>query len=196
MQEHPVDGARIILEGEDELNLAATVAYEHHVMLDGGGYPAMHYSRECALASRLVHVCNVYDALSTTRPYRAAWPSEKTTAYLEERAGTEFDPDLVSAFLQMLREGEARIRVLTDDATGLGTKLASLFFEHPRAGQNASQSDVAFVARVLEERTIRAAERHHGGIGRREDRRVVHGELVGHGVGVNARQSLDELHVG
>ena len=86
-------------------------------MLDGSGYPAMHYSRECALASRLVHVCNVYDALSTTRPYRAAWPSEKTTAYLEERAGTEFDPDLVSAFLQMLREGEARIRVLTDDAT-------------------------------------------------------------------------------
>lgn len=117
MQEHPVDGARIILEGEDELYLAATVAYEHHVMLDGGGYPAMHYSRKCALASRLVHVCDVYDALSTNRPYRSAWPSEKTTAYLEERAGTEFDPDIVSAFLQMLREGEARVRVLTDDAT-------------------------------------------------------------------------------
>jgi putative nucleotidyltransferase with HDIG domain len=85
MQEHPVDGARIILEGEDELYLAATVAYEHHVMLDGGGYPAMHYSRKCALASRRVHVCDVYDALSTNRPYRSAWPSEKTTAYLEER---------------------------------------------------------------------------------------------------------------
>lgn len=120
MQEHPVDGARIILEGEDELNLAATVAYEHHVMLDGGGYPAMHYSRKCALASRLVHVCDVYDALSTNRPYRAAWPSEKTTAYLEERAGTEFDPDIVSAFLKMFREGEARVRVLTDDATVKG----------------------------------------------------------------------------
>ena len=115
MQEHPVDGARIILKGEDELNLAATVAYEHHVMLDGGGYPAMHYSRKCALASRLVHVCDVYDALSTNRPYRAAWPTEKTTGYLEERAGTEFDPDIVSAFLKMLREGEARVKVLTDE---------------------------------------------------------------------------------
>lgn len=117
MQEHPVDGARIILESEDELNLAATVSYEHHVMLDGGGYPAMHYSRKCALASRLVHVCDVYDALSTHRPYRAAWPSEKTTSYLQERAGTEFDPDIVTAFLKMLREGEARVRVLTEDAT-------------------------------------------------------------------------------
>ena len=116
MQEHPVDGARIIIESEDELNLAATVAYEHHVMLDGGGYPAMHYSRKCALASRLVHVCDVYDALSTNRPYRDAWPTDKTTAYLEERAGTEFDPDMVSAFLQMLREGEARVRVLTEES--------------------------------------------------------------------------------
>ena len=115
MQEHPVDGARIILESEDELNLAATVAYEHHVMLDGGGYPAMHYSRKCALASRLVHVCDVYDALSTNRPYRDAWPTDKTMAYLEERAGTEFDPDMVAAFLRMLRDGEARVKVLTED---------------------------------------------------------------------------------
>lgn len=115
MQEHPVDGARIILESEDELSLAATVAYEHHVMLDGGGYPAMHYSRKCALASRLVHVCDVYDALSTNRPYRDAWHTDKTTAYLEERAGTEFDPDIVSAFLKMLREGEARVKVLTEE---------------------------------------------------------------------------------
>ena len=66
------------------------------------------------MASRLVHVCDVYDALSTTRPYREAWPSEKTMAYLVERAGTEFDPDLVAALMRTLREGEAQVRVLTD----------------------------------------------------------------------------------
>ena len=115
MKQHPVDGARIILEGEEELDLAASVAYEHHIMIDGGGYPAVHYDRECTLASRLVHVCDVFDALSTRRPYRDAWPSEKTTSYLEERAGVEFDPDIVSAFVRMLREGEARVRVLSDD---------------------------------------------------------------------------------
>ena len=43
---HPVDGARILLQSHDDLEVAAAVAYEHHVMLDGGGYPAMHYRRE------------------------------------------------------------------------------------------------------------------------------------------------------
>jgi HD-GYP domain-containing protein (c-di-GMP phosphodiesterase class II) len=96
--------------------MAATVAYEHHVMLNGGGYPAMHYKRECVMASRLVHVCDVYDALSTKRPYRDAWPSEKTMAYLEERAGSEFDPDLVAAFIRTLKQGQAQVRVLSDEA--------------------------------------------------------------------------------
>ena len=114
MNQHPVDGARIILQSEDELELAATVAYEHHVMINGGGYPARHYDRPCALASRLVHVCDVFDALSTRRPYRDAWPTEKTLAYLEERAGEEFDAELVARFVRTIRDGQAQVRQLTD----------------------------------------------------------------------------------
>jgi putative nucleotidyltransferase with HDIG domain len=114
MNRHPVDGARIIMQSDEDLGTAAVVAYEHHIMLNGGGYPKLHYRRECTMASRLVHVCDVYDALSTIRPYRDAWPSEKTMAYLAERAGTEFDPDIVAAFIQTLREGEAQVRMLTD----------------------------------------------------------------------------------
>jgi putative nucleotidyltransferase with HDIG domain len=109
MNRHPADGARIIFHSDDDLDLAAVVAYEHHIMLDGGGYPRMHYGRACALASRLVHVCDVYDALRTKRPYRDAWASEKVVAYLGERAGTEFDPDLVNAFTQMLQHGETQV---------------------------------------------------------------------------------------
>jgi HD-GYP domain-containing protein (c-di-GMP phosphodiesterase class II) len=56
----------------------------------------------------------VFDALRTNRPYREAWESEKVLAYLTERAGTEFDPDLVQAFIRMLRQGEAEVKVLTD----------------------------------------------------------------------------------
>ncbi|HXW05630.1 MAG TPA: HD domain-containing phosphohydrolase [Vicinamibacterales bacterium] len=111
---HPVDGARIIMESDEELDLAAVVAYEHHVMLNGGGYPAMHYGRACAMASRLVHVCDVFDALRTKRPYRDAWELERVLTYLGERAGTEFDPDLVSAFDRMLRQGHAHMVALTD----------------------------------------------------------------------------------
>ena len=109
---HPVDGARIIMESDEDLEVAAVVAYEHHIMLNGGGYPALHYRRDCTLASRLVHVCDVFDALRTKRPYRDAWESERATAYLAERAGTEFDPDLVIAFVAMLRQGEAEMKVL------------------------------------------------------------------------------------
>jgi putative nucleotidyltransferase with HDIG domain len=115
MNQHPVDAAKMILESEEELELAAVVAYEHHIMLNGGGYPTVHYPRECTLASRLVHVCDVFDALSTTRPYREAWPLEKVLSYLEERAGTEFDPDLVTTFTRMMRAGAAQVRVLSEE---------------------------------------------------------------------------------
>ena len=80
MNQHPVEGAKIIMASEENLDLAAVVAYEHHIMQNGGGYPKLEYPRECHQASKLVHVCDVYDALRTNRPYRAAWPACCTTS--------------------------------------------------------------------------------------------------------------------
>ena len=117
MNRHPVDGAQYLMQSRSDLSLAATVAYEHHIMLNGGGYPKLHYTRECATASKLVHVCDVFDALGTTRPYRDAWPMEDVLAYLDARAGTEFDGDLVAAFTRTMRQGRAQIRVLADERT-------------------------------------------------------------------------------
>jgi putative nucleotidyltransferase with HDIG domain len=108
MQLHPVDGARIILESKQQLDLAAAVAYEHHIMIDGGGYPKMHFRRDCHHGSKLVHVCDVYDALRTKRPYRDAWESEKVLSYIDERAGTEFDPDVARGFTEMMKTWERR----------------------------------------------------------------------------------------
>jgi putative nucleotidyltransferase with HDIG domain len=115
MNQHPAEGARLILQSEESLEVAAAVAYEHHIMLNGGGYPALHYRRECALASRLVHVCDVYDALCTRRPYRDAWPSAKAVAYLTERAGLEFDPELVSALTRMLEQANVQLGFVRKD---------------------------------------------------------------------------------
>ena len=115
MQRHPVDGARLIVASDRKLDLAAVVAYEHHIMLDGNGYPRPHYHRGCHHASDLVHVCDVYDALRTTRPYRAAWESAKALAYIEERAGTEFEPKIARAFIEMMRSWDER--VATADGT-------------------------------------------------------------------------------
>jgi putative nucleotidyltransferase with HDIG domain len=119
MNQHPADGARIILEAEQRLDLAAVVAYEHHILLNGDGYPAMRFRRDCHFGSKLVHVCDVYDALRTTRPYRDAWPQERTVAYLEGRSGVEFDPELVGAFTRMMRQLEPQLAVMRDERTPL-----------------------------------------------------------------------------
>jgi putative nucleotidyltransferase with HDIG domain len=112
INQHPTDGARLLLDSPERLEMAAIVAYEHHMMHDGGGYPTPRYCRSCHSASRLAHVCDVYDALRTHRPYRAAWTSEAVLAYVEERAGTEFDPDVAHAFARMMRQWEPRFAEL------------------------------------------------------------------------------------
>jgi putative two-component system response regulator len=111
MNMHTVDGARIIIETEEQLDLAAVVAYEHHIMIDGGGYPQLAFPRDCHYASKIVHVCDVYDALRTNRPYRDAWDSEKVIAYIEEKAGSEFDAELAQSFVGMIRNFEGALRI-------------------------------------------------------------------------------------
>jgi len=115
MNAHPVEGARIIITSEPDLDMAAVVAYEHHIMLNGGGYPGFSYQRDCHRASKLVHICDVYDALRTKRPYRDAWPSEKVLAYIEERSGSEFDGRTAHEFATMIRSRESQFTTLTDE---------------------------------------------------------------------------------
>ena len=109
MQSHTIEGARLILESDRELDLAAAVAYEHHIMIDGGGYPHRRIARKCHCASALVHVCDVYDALRTHRPYRAAWETVAVLEYIEKGAGSDFDPDVAHPFVDLMRRMEGRI---------------------------------------------------------------------------------------
>lgn len=109
IREHPVVGARMLLASPEPMELAAVVAYEHHVMLDGGGYPTLQAARGAQYASMLVHVCDVYDALRTNRPYREAWESARALAYIKDRAGIEFDPAIAQAFIAMMRQWDQRI---------------------------------------------------------------------------------------
>jgi len=125
MNRHPVEGARLILESEEDLDLAAVVAYEHHIMLNGMGYPQVRYRRRCHEASNLVHVCDVYDALRTRRPYRDAWPVEQVLPYIEGRAGLEFDPDYVGAFISMMRKWETQVAVVSDESAPLSAPASA-----------------------------------------------------------------------
>lgn len=125
MNQHPVFGAQIIILSEEKLDLAAVVAYEHHIMINGGGYPKLEYPRDCHQGSKLVHVCDVYDALRTNRPYRAAWPAPKVLAYLEERAGTEFDPDIARSFAKMMSEWEPKAAQIEEPASEAAAATAA-----------------------------------------------------------------------
>lgn len=99
----------MLLENAEPLELAAVVAYEHHVRLDGGGYPKLRDARGAQYASRIVHICDVYDALRTTRPYRDAWESERALAYIQDRAGVEFDPGIAGSFIAMMRKWDSQV---------------------------------------------------------------------------------------
>ena len=124
MNRHPVDGARIILQSDEDLDLAAVVAYEHHIMLNGGGYP------RCTTAARArwragsftCATCSTRCAPSARIATRGS--PRRSLAYLDERAGTEFDPDLVTAFIRMLRQGEAQVAVLHDEASTLAASAS------------------------------------------------------------------------
>ncbi len=116
LERHPADGARIILNSDSALTLPAAVAFEHHVMIDGGGYPRRHFARDCHYASTMVHVCDVFDALHTDRPYRAAWPAVKALHYIERRAAREFDPTIAAAFIAMVRKSEQGLCLVEEQA--------------------------------------------------------------------------------
>ena len=135
MDAHPVEGARMILTSDQQLDLAASVAYEHHIMIDGGGYPSLRYPRDCHFASKLVHVCDVYDALRTKRPYRDPWPAKKVLAYIEEKSGSEFDAALANAFMTMMGEWEPRLSTLHENGASPSAQ------ESPTPGDPTPQLD-------------------------------------------------------
>lgn len=109
MRTHTVEGARLLGERGSGYGLASIVAYEHHVWANGqGGYPEFRFPRPPHFVTRLVQVCDVYDALSTQRPYRAAWPRARTLHHMRLQAGRELDYDLLLAFFDLLDRAEKR----------------------------------------------------------------------------------------
>jgi HD-GYP domain-containing protein (c-di-GMP phosphodiesterase class II) len=105
ISQHPVVGARVIIETNDpSLESAVTVAYEHHLRVDGTGYPPLRYPRTPQFASQLVQICATFNALRTPRTFRSAWPDEFVLSFIVGRAGVEFDAELTGALRRMLAQ--------------------------------------------------------------------------------------------
>ena len=101
MRKHP-QFAIEMLKPIEYLRPALVIPLNHHERWDGTGYPRGIKGEEIPLAARIFAVIDVWDALSSDRPYRKAWPYEKIVEYMREQSGTHFDPKVVALFLQMM----------------------------------------------------------------------------------------------
>lgn len=103
MQKHPEIGAEILGESDSDLiELAKVVAMTHHEKWDGTGYPKQLKGTDIPIEGRIVAVADVFDALTSVRPYKDAWPVEKAITLMREQKGKHFDPQLVDLFEQEL----------------------------------------------------------------------------------------------
>ena len=107
MKRHAILGSRVILQaektlGEDTfLHIANDIVITHHERWDGTGYPAGKKREEIPIAGRLMAVADVYDVLISKRRYKEPYPHEQAVAIMAEGRGTQFDPDVLDAFLQI-----------------------------------------------------------------------------------------------
>ncbi len=99
MKQHSILGVQI-LEGSDaeSIKLAEAIALTHHEKWDGSGYPRGLKGSEIHLAGRITAIADVFDALTSKRPYKAAFPIEKAFIIIKEGRGSHFDPQVVDAF--------------------------------------------------------------------------------------------------
>ncbi len=102
MKRHVVDGAEILRSTPEIPALAPVVAFEHHLRIDGTGYPEGISRPSLNLATMLCGIADVYDAMRSQRKYQQAYPSERILAVLQRNDGTQFDRHLIRRFVQLL----------------------------------------------------------------------------------------------
>ncbi len=119
------------------LQLGATIALYHHERFDGSGYPEGLSGEQIPLAARIVAVADVFDALTTARPYKRAWAVEEAVTYIRSPVGTHFDPRCVEAFLARVDEIRG-VRKRLHDVLGnyLGDPASSGAAYPPRQADN------------------------------------------------------------
>ncbi len=102
IKRHPQDGARLLADLGGFPPEVLDLVLDHHERLDGGGYPRGLDEARIGLATRVLTVCDVYDALVSDRVYRPAWSRERALGLLREETGAAFDPECVAALERVL----------------------------------------------------------------------------------------------
>ncbi len=103
MKSHAEIGSDIIGDHQPGLmRMAQEIAITHHEKWDGSGYPNGLAGEEISIEGRIASICDVFDALTSARPYKSAWPIEKAMAFINEQTGKHFDPELARLFAGVL----------------------------------------------------------------------------------------------
>ncbi len=105
MERHVEIGHSILGQHADGLlRMASNIVLSHHERWDGTGYPKGLKGEAIPIEGRIAAICDVFDALTSRRSYKAAWPVPDAVAYLRRNAGSHFDPNLVDQFIRILSE--------------------------------------------------------------------------------------------
>lgn len=125
MMKHAEYGTEILGQHESVLlNMAHTIALTHHEKWNGKGYPKGLTGEDIPLVGRIVAIADVFDALTTARPYKDAWPVEKAVNLIKEESGQHFEPKLVDAFVKCLPEIlKMKLKYAEDSGLKLGESL-------------------------------------------------------------------------
>jgi len=131
MRQHTTIGAEILKDADaDFIKLAAEIALTHHEKWDGSGYPNGIKGSDIPLAGRIVALADVFDALTTERPYKEPFPLEKALAIIKEGEGSHFDPQIAEAFTLIEDEITAELnwwKFMSSDPDSEEDDLSNLF---------------------------------------------------------------------
>jgi response regulator RpfG family c-di-GMP phosphodiesterase/putative methionine-R-sulfoxide reductase with GAF domain len=157
MRKHP-NFAYDLISPIEYLRPSLDIPYCHHEKWDGTGYPRGLKGEQIPLSARLFAVVDVWDALTSDRPYRAAWTAERALTHIQEQTGTHFDPQVVEVFVrthhQDLAVKKTQILIVDDDAdvtqglaNDLGDQYEVLTADSGKAalGHFESKSDIAVI---------------------------------------------------
>lgn len=125
VKKHPLIGYEILQDSSSKfIRMGAEIALSHHEKMDGSGYPYGIRGEQIPLEARIVAVADVYDALTSARPYKTPWSVERTLDYLTTNRNSHFDPECVDAFMLQFEKVKLIQQQLPDLPDPSGLKVA------------------------------------------------------------------------
>lgn len=112
--------ANLMMANSPYLNIGAEISLTHHEWFDGSGYPNGLAGDDIPLSGRICALADVFDALTSRRPYKAPWTTARAVAQIRQQAGSQFDPSVAEAFIEMIEEREKVLLVQWSESMSVG----------------------------------------------------------------------------